>query len=322
PQQLSLPFRLGWHCESGGEERAAAPLPGWPRCNARRLRGRRPRGVPAGELQRTQAFLRPVASAVEGARRPPPPGRSPCRKTAGPAAGWGLPSADARATTSRPVALRRQASLRKGRRTPRPPLLAGSNPRALPDEEEEPPATPSRDPEELRELWLLLRRPSPRGWAPVARSMAPTSPSSSSLARRAALATALVLLYYTFSIGITFYNKWLMKTFGFPLFMTLLHLLVIFLLSGLARRCARRPPRPLLPWPAYLRQVAPAGEARATPRLPETQTRAAASWGPDCQTACQLSPSPGPVGKRRAFRGGAGESWACGSRSRDGRGRY
>ncbi|XP_042318119.1 solute carrier family 35 member C2 isoform X1 [Sceloporus undulatus] len=80
----------------------------------------------------------------------------------------------------------------------------------------------------------------------------------------------LVLLYYGFSIGITFYNKWLLKSFSFPLFMTLLHLLVIFLLSGLARRgrggkglssssssASWRPGRPLLPWGAYLRQVAP-----------------------------------------------------------------
>ncbi|XP_063152847.1 solute carrier family 35 member C2 isoform X1 [Candoia aspera] len=76
-----------------------------------------------------------------------------------------------------------------------------------------------------------------------------------------ARAAGLVLLYYGFSIGITFYNKWLMKRFAFPLFMTLLHLLVIFALSGLARRCSRRlsatTGRALLPWPAYLRQVAP-----------------------------------------------------------------
>ncbi|XP_060133420.1 solute carrier family 35 member C2 isoform X2 [Zootoca vivipara] len=79
----------------------------------------------------------------------------------------------------------------------------------------------------------------------------------------AALVVALVLLYYAFSIGITFYNKWIMKSFGFPLFMTLLHLLVIFTLSGLTRRCARRPARPLLPWAAYLRQVGPAALSTA-----------------------------------------------------------
>ncbi|XP_053099298.1 solute carrier family 35 member C2 isoform X5 [Hemicordylus capensis] len=84
-------------------------------------------------------------------------------------------------------------------------------------------------------------------------------------ARRAAAVAGLVLLYYGFSIGITFYNKWLMKSFGFPLFMTLLHLLVIFALSGLARRCccAKRPARVVLPWAGYLRQVAPAALSTA-----------------------------------------------------------
>nr|XP_060639486.1 solute carrier family 35 member C2-like [Anolis sagrei ordinatus] len=104
-------------------------------------------------------------------------------------------------------------------------------------------------------------------------------------ARRAGGVAGLVLLYYGFSIGITFYNKWLMRSFSFPLFMTLLHLMVIFLLSGLARRgrglglgggakagggaslrgghAPKRAPRPLLPWDAYLRQVGPAALSTA-----------------------------------------------------------
>ncbi|XP_077192275.1 solute carrier family 35 member C2 isoform X1 [Paroedura picta] len=97
-----------------------------------------------------------------------------------------------------------------------------------------------------------------------------SSPPAASWGRRAGLTAGLVLLYYAFSIGITFYNKWLMKSFGFPLFMTLLHLLVIFALSGAARavrgRCAppaRRPRAPLLPWPGYLRRVAPAALSTA-----------------------------------------------------------
>lgn len=123
----------------------------------------------------------------------------------------------------------------------------------------------------------------------------------------AARAAGLVLLYYGFSIGITFYNKWLMKvgaegaglgaggaaqagagsprglpsaqSFAFPLFMTLLHLLVIFALSGLARRCSRRchaapaAGRALLPWPAYLRQVAPTGERRGRGDRGRTRAR-------------------------------------------------
>ncbi|XP_060089487.1 solute carrier family 35 member C2 [Heteronotia binoei] len=83
--------------------------------------------------------------------------------------------------------------------------------------------------------------------------------------RRAAATAGLVLLYYAFSIGITFYNKWIMKSFGFPLFMTLLHLLVIFALSGAARalRAPPAPRAPLLPWPGYLRRVAPAALSTA-----------------------------------------------------------
>ncbi|KAK4812829.1 hypothetical protein QYF61_022053 [Mycteria americana] len=78
---------------------------------------------------------------------------------------------------------------------------------------------------------------------------------------RAALAAPLVLLYYGFSIGITFYNKWLMKSFPFPLLVTLLHLLLIFGLSALARalaHCRSGRPRAALSWADCLRRAAPA----------------------------------------------------------------
>ncbi|NP_001026036.1 solute carrier family 35 member C2 [Gallus gallus] len=78
---------------------------------------------------------------------------------------------------------------------------------------------------------------------------------------RAALVAALVLLYYGFSIGITFYNKWLMKSFPFPLLATLLHLLLIFALSALSRavvRCRSGRPPPTLSWAEWLRRAAPA----------------------------------------------------------------
>ncbi|XP_050775013.1 solute carrier family 35 member C2 isoform X1 [Gopherus flavomarginatus] len=85
-------------------------------------------------------------------------------------------------------------------------------------------------------------------------------PPGLALLGKAALTLGLVLLYYCFSIGITFYNKWLMKSFHFPLFMTLLHLLVIFLLSALTRalmHCCTKRPRVVLTWADYLRRVAP-----------------------------------------------------------------
>ncbi|XP_021776672.1 solute carrier family 35 member C2 isoform X1 [Papio anubis] len=77
---------------------------------------------------------------------------------------------------------------------------------------------------------------------------------------KAVLTLGLVLLYYCFSIGITFYNKWLTKSFHFPLFMTMLHLAVIFLFSALSRalvQCSSHRARVVLSWADYLRRVAP-----------------------------------------------------------------
>uniref|UniRef100_A0A8C5B7U8 Sugar phosphate transporter domain-containing protein n=1 Tax=Gadus morhua TaxID=8049 RepID=A0A8C5B7U8_GADMO len=70
----------------------------------------------------------------------------------------------------------------------------------------------------------------------------------------------LVLFYYVFSIGITFYNKWLMEGFHYPLFMTLVHLTMIFLLSTMTRHLVARwtgKPRVVLSWRVYLVKVAP-----------------------------------------------------------------
>lgn len=121
---------------------------------------------------------------------------------------------------------------------------------------------------------------------------------------RALRTVGLVLFYYVFSIGITFYNKWLMKVkcssagwkpacslyvfcfeksahfcpfglcnvcfylnlpqdFHFPLFMTLVHLVIIFCFSTLTRfamQCWMGKPRVTLPWKVYLSKVAPTGK--------------------------------------------------------------
>ncbi|KAG5282497.1 hypothetical protein AALO_G00056670 [Alosa alosa] len=77
---------------------------------------------------------------------------------------------------------------------------------------------------------------------------------------RALRTVGLVLFYYVFSIGITFYNKWLMKGFHFPLFMTLVHLTIIFCLSALTRsamQCCTGKPRVMLNWSDYVYKVAP-----------------------------------------------------------------
>ncbi|XP_054623230.1 solute carrier family 35 member C2 isoform X2 [Dunckerocampus dactyliophorus] len=76
----------------------------------------------------------------------------------------------------------------------------------------------------------------------------------------------LVLFYYVFSIGITFYNKWLMKAFHYPLFMTLVHLAINFCLSALTRRavqCWTGKTGVLLSWTDYLHKVAPTALATA-----------------------------------------------------------
>ncbi|MGH0131759.1 UNVERIFIED_CONTAM: hypothetical protein FKN15_048587 [Acipenser sinensis] len=76
-------------------------------------------------------------------------------------------------------------------------------------------------------------------------------------------AVGLVLLYYCFSIGITFYNKWLLKEFHFPLFMTLVHLMIIFILAAVTRtliQCWTGKPRVVLGWSQYLTKAAPTGQ--------------------------------------------------------------
>ncbi|XP_056895724.1 solute carrier family 35 member C2 isoform X1 [Takifugu flavidus] len=76
----------------------------------------------------------------------------------------------------------------------------------------------------------------------------------------------LVLFYYIFSIGITFYNKWLMTDFQYPLFMTLVHITIIFSLSAATRRILHSwtgKPRIILNWADYLQRVAPTALATA-----------------------------------------------------------
>ncbi|XP_043946071.1 solute carrier family 35 member C2 [Protopterus annectens] len=83
---------------------------------------------------------------------------------------------------------------------------------------------------------------------------------------RSLLTVGLVLCYYCFSIGIIFYNRWLMKTFHFPLFVTLVHLVIIYLLSAVLRsllECCTKRPRVTLAWPVYLRRIAPTALATA-----------------------------------------------------------
>ncbi|XP_071502600.1 solute carrier family 35 member C2-like [Diadema antillarum] len=73
---------------------------------------------------------------------------------------------------------------------------------------------------------------------------------------------ALVLFYYTFSITLTFYNKWLLQDFKFPLTITIIHLAVKYLLALIVRKflklCTSIKPV-TLNWSAYIRIVTPTG---------------------------------------------------------------
>ena len=75
----------------------------------------------------------------------------------------------------------------------------------------------------------------------------------------------LVLFYYTFAIGLTFYNKWMFKSFHFPLITTSIHFLVVFIISAMCRTVFRKCKKsnPYLPWPAYLKNVVITGLASA-----------------------------------------------------------
>ncbi|XP_059836329.1 solute carrier family 35 member C2 isoform X2 [Hypanus sabinus] len=80
-----------------------------------------------------------------------------------------------------------------------------------------------------------------------------------SFLRKALLTVFLVLFYYCFSIGITFYNKWVMRWFHYPLFMTLVHLAMIFIFSAISRTLTSwytGKPRICLSWELYLKRVA------------------------------------------------------------------
>lgn len=75
---------------------------------------------------------------------------------------------------------------------------------------------------------------------------------------------ALVLFYYTFSIGLTFYNKAFIHHFQIPLSFTLSHLIIKFILAGMIRwivECRTKTERVTLPWRPYVLQIAPTGIA-------------------------------------------------------------
>lgn len=80
------------------------------------------------------------------------------------------------------------------------------------------------------------------------------------------LTMLLVLLYYVTSIGLTFYQKWLMKKLHYPLSIVIGHLLVKFILVACVRMTWEswtKVRRPVLTWRPYVSQIAPVGIASA-----------------------------------------------------------
>lgn len=76
---------------------------------------------------------------------------------------------------------------------------------------------------------------------------------------------ALVIIYYIFSIGLTFYNKWLFKDFHYPLITTSSHFLVTFIICSIARgmRSCCKKDVPTLEWDVYAKKVFLTGLASA-----------------------------------------------------------
>uniref|UniRef100_K1QXL2 Solute carrier family 35 member C2 n=1 Tax=Magallana gigas TaxID=29159 RepID=K1QXL2_MAGGI len=74
----------------------------------------------------------------------------------------------------------------------------------------------------------------------------------------------LVVFFYTFSIGLTFYNQRFIRHFEVPLSLTMAHLIVKFMISAFLRTLLSmylKEDRVVLPWNENLKRIAPTGIA-------------------------------------------------------------
>ncbi|XP_014662080.1 PREDICTED: solute carrier family 35 member C2-like isoform X2 [Priapulus caudatus] len=72
----------------------------------------------------------------------------------------------------------------------------------------------------------------------------------------------LTVFYYGFSIGLTFYQKWFISDFHYPLSIVICHFVVKFIIAWLLRtiwQCWTSKERINLPWDDYFRRLAPTG---------------------------------------------------------------
>ncbi|XP_031552512.1 solute carrier family 35 member C2-like [Actinia tenebrosa] len=82
----------------------------------------------------------------------------------------------------------------------------------------------------------------------------------------AAKTLGLVVFFYTFSISLTFYNKWMMKRFHFPLSVSVTHYTMVFIMASFLRcywEFRKGKKRIILSWSDYLKRVFPAAVASA-----------------------------------------------------------
>ncbi|KAF7271753.1 solute carrier family 35 member C2 isoform X2 [Rhynchophorus ferrugineus] len=73
---------------------------------------------------------------------------------------------------------------------------------------------------------------------------------------------ALIGTYYIPSVGLTFYQRWLLQRFPFPLLTVVTHMIVKFILAALVRLCfikRHNKQRVMLGWRDYILAVAPTG---------------------------------------------------------------
>lgn len=74
----------------------------------------------------------------------------------------------------------------------------------------------------------------------------------------------LVIFFYASSISLTFYNKWMSKRYTFPLAVTMVHFVVVFLLALISRKVLEiytKKKRIVLGWSVYFKRIFPAAIA-------------------------------------------------------------
>ena len=81
-----------------------------------------------------------------------------------------------------------------------------------------------------------------------------------------AISLSSILVYYCFSIILTFFNRYLFITYKFPLSITVIHLIIKYMISSLVRSISsacNSKQRITLDWTTYLKRIIPTGIASA-----------------------------------------------------------